>query len=362
MPNAKAVNRRRFLKTSSAAGLALGSGLLAAPALAQTRTVKIGSYGGFFEDSFKASIFPEFEAATGIKVQSVTQPDSSGWLLTMHQAIQAGSIPTDLSLHVPMSVIKGDRMNTVFDALDPKKIPNLSNVSDGFLNMTQDGLKGIGAFSYYSSLVVNTDEVDAPTSWTELWDVDRFQASLGFPSELASPLLDITAVVFFGGPEILKTREGIQTVVDKIGEMNPNIALWYSSTSQMEQSLKNNDVIGGMLYHDVAGLLASDGVPLASIFPKEGNPVDFNSWTLSRGSENIDESHEFINFCCQPEIQALQSRAIGVAPVVDVATTDLTEDEVSAVAGTPSFPMSYDVLLNEESFIDEAFKRMRSNS
>ncbi|WP_299852307.1 extracellular solute-binding protein [uncultured Roseovarius sp.] len=360
MSHAKSLNRRRFLKTT-AMGIAAGSGLLATPALAKARSVKIGSYGGFFEDSFKASIFPEFEAAAGIKVQSVTQPDSSGWLLTMHQAIQAGSIPTDLSLHVPMSVIKGDRMGTVFENLDPQKIPNLGNVYSGFIQETDEGLKGAGAFSYYSSLVINTDEVDAPQSWAELWNVDLFEASLGFPSELASPLLDITAVVFFEGPEILKTREGIQTVVDKIGEMNPNIALWYSSTSQMEQSLKNNDVIGGMLYHDVAGLLAADGLPLASIFPKEGNPVDFNSWTLSRGSENVDEAHEFISFCCQSEVQALLSRSIGVAPVVDVASTDLTEDEISAVAGTPSFPMSYDILLSEETFIDEAFKRMRAN-
>lgn len=354
------LSRRQLIRSSVGAGIVAASGIVVSPAIAQSRSIKIGSYGGFFEDSFREHIYPEFKAATGIDVVSVTQPDSSGWLLTMQQAIQAGFLPADLSLHVPTNIIKGDRMGNVFDPINPNRIGNIGNVLEGFFNERQSGLLGVGAFSYYTSLVVNTDEVEAPTSWTELWDVERFQASLGLPSEAASPLLDIVAVSFFDGPEILKTREGIQTVVDKIGEMNPNIALWYSSTSQMEQSLKNYDIVGGMLYHDVAGLLAADGLPLASIFPKEGNPVDFNSWTLSAGSEKSDEAHEFINFCCTPETQALLARTIGVAPVVDPTSTDLSDSEFHAVAGTPSFPMTYDVLLDEETFIDEAMKKMRA--
>ncbi|WP_299949526.1 extracellular solute-binding protein [uncultured Ruegeria sp.] len=360
MPNSKLLlSRRKMLKVAAAGGL-VSSGVLATPALTQSRTIKIGSYGGFFEDNFRQHIYPAFTEETGIAVESITQPDSSGWLLTTQQAIQAGVLPADLSLHVPTNVIKGDRMGEVFDPIDPTRIPNIGNVQGGFFNEMPGGLYGVGAFSYYTSLVMNTDEEEAPESWTELWDVDRFQASLGLPTEAASPLLDIVAVSFFGGPDILQTREGIQTVIDKVAEMRPNISLWYSSTSQMEQSLKNNDVIGGMLYHDVVGLLALDGMPLASIFPKEGNPVDFNSWTLSAGTQKREEAHEFINFCCLPETQALLARTIGVAPVVNPATTDLTEEEFHAVAGTPSFPMSYDVLLDNETFIEEAMTKMRA--
>ncbi|MCB1808477.1 MAG: extracellular solute-binding protein, partial [Candidatus Competibacteraceae bacterium] len=96
-----------------------------------------------------------------------------------------------------------------------------------------------------------------------------------------------------------------------------NVALWYTGESQMEQALKNFDVVGGMYFHDVAGLMAADGHPVASIFPKEGNVIDYNSWTLSQGSEKSDEAHEFIAFSCLPETQAIMSRKIGTAPVVD---------------------------------------------
>lgn len=356
------ITRRELLKTSASLGVLAGTGMLAAPAIAQSRSIKIGSYGGFFEDSFREYIYPVFEKATGITVESITQPDSSGWLLTTQQAVQASIIPADLSLHVPTSIIKGDRMGNVFAPIDPSRITTIDNVGTNFLNQRPGGLLGVGTLSYYTALVMNTAEEKAPTSWSELWDVERFESSLGIPTEAASPILDITARTFFGGPAILQTREGIQTVIDKIGEMLPNVALWYSSSSQMEQQLKNLDVIGGMLYLDVAGLLASDDLPLATIFPKEGNPVDFNSWALTAGSGKVDEAHEFISFCCTPEAQALMARNIGVAPVIDPVMTDLTSEEISAVAGTPSFPMSYEVLLDNETFINEAMMKMRSGS
>ena len=54
--------------------------------MAQERSLKVGSYGGYFEDSFKAHVYPAFTEATGIAVESVTQPNSADWLITMQQA------------------------------------------------------------------------------------------------------------------------------------------------------------------------------------------------------------------------------------------------------------------------------------
>ena len=66
---------RRALLKSGVAGVAATT--LATPLIAQARSVKIGSYGGYFENSFKEYVYPEFTKATGIAVESVTQPNSS---------------------------------------------------------------------------------------------------------------------------------------------------------------------------------------------------------------------------------------------------------------------------------------------
>jgi len=78
-PVSAGAGRRRFLKTAGA--LAATSAVTGFPAIAQSkRTLKVGSYGGYFEDSFKKHVYPAFTEATGITIESVTQPSSTDWL------------------------------------------------------------------------------------------------------------------------------------------------------------------------------------------------------------------------------------------------------------------------------------------
>jgi putative spermidine/putrescine transport system substrate-binding protein len=54
------LSRRSVLQSGAGlAGLAVAS-TIGAPAIAQSRSIKIGSYGGYFEDSFKSHVYPAF--------------------------------------------------------------------------------------------------------------------------------------------------------------------------------------------------------------------------------------------------------------------------------------------------------------
>lgn len=353
------ITRRKLLKTSASVGFLAGTGMLAAPAIAQSRSIKIGSYGGYFEDSLKQHVYPVFTEATGIAVESVTQPDSTSWLQTMSQALSAGNIPADLSMHTPVNIIKAGRLGGILAPIDPGRIATIDNVGESFLSRQGDSLLGVGALSFFYSMVINTDEItEEPSSWADFWDSSRFEASLGLPKSVNFHFLEVVAATFLGGTDALRTRDGIIAAVEKAAELHQNVALWYTGESQMEQALKNFDVVGGMYFHDVAGLMAADGHPVKSIFPREGNVIDFNSWTLAQGSDKQDEAYEFMAFSCQPETQAIMSRMIGTAPVVDAASTGLADDELAAVTGTPAIHVPYEVYLDDETFINEAWDRM----
>lgn len=358
--NKSSISRRSLLKAG--ASIAAASGFLAAPAIAQGRSLKVGAYGGYFEDSLKKHVYPKFTKATGIAVESVTQPDSTSWLQTMSQALSAGNIPTDLSMHTPVNIIKGQRLGGIFQPIDGSKISNLDGIEDDFLHRKGDDLLGVGVMSYYSSMVVNTDEVETPKSWKEFWDTSRFEASLGLPKNVNFKFLDVVATTYFGGVDALRSHDGIVAAVEKAAEIHPNVALWYSAESQMEQSLKNFDVVGGMYFHDVASLMAGDGLPIASIFPEEGCPIDFNSWTLSQGSDKTAEAEEFITFTSTPEAQAIMARMIGTAPVIGQEAAGLSDEEMAAVAGTPAIKSPYEVYLDDETFITEAWDKMVAKS
>ncbi|MEM1313363.1 MAG: extracellular solute-binding protein [Pseudomonadota bacterium] len=350
------LTRRSLLKTGAAVAAASALG---APALASARSIKIGSYGGYFEDSFKSHVYPAFTAATGIEVESVTQPNSSDWLVTMQNAATAGSVPADLSLYSRDTIVRASRIGGI---LKPLGAIQADALDDKFKYEDATGLVGVGAMSWFLSLVVNPNEVEAPASWAELWDGATYEGSLGLSKLHNSFFLDITAATFFDGPGVLSTREGIEAVVAKVAELRPNVALWWSAESQMEQAMKNEDVIAGIYYHDVAGIMAAEGFPIRSVFPQEGNPQDYGSWCLATLSEKDAEAAEFISFSSLPETQALMSRMIGTAPLTTQAAAGLSDEEFAAVSGTPAITPNYEAYLDEGEFIKETWDKMLASS
>ena len=351
--------RRRVLRTAAGtAGLAAAASVFPAPALAARRTLKVGSYGGYFENSFKEHVYPEFTAATGIEIESVTQPNSADWLITMQNAAASGAVPADISLYGRDTMIKASRIGGLLAPLDTARIETADALDPYFLYEDSTGVVGVGAMSWFVSMVVNPEVVEAPKSWADFWNTDLYEYSLGISREFNSNFLDVVATTFFDGPETLATKDGIREVIAKVGELKPNVALWWPAESQMEQAMKNQDVIGGMYYHDVATLMAADGFPIASIFPAEGNPQNYGSWCLSPASEKAEEAHEFLAFSCQPSTQALMSRKIGTAPLVAREKTDLSVEEFEAVSGSPVIRPNFEAYLEHETFIKDEWEKM----
>ena len=163
-------------------------------------------------------------------------------------------------------------------------------------------------------------------------------------------LLEVTAATFFEGTQILDTQEGILNVLAKLAEIKPNVKLWYRDEGQFQQALQSGEIPMGQYYHDVAGLAAAEGHPVRSTFPKEGGVLDSGCWAVSRACKKVDEAHIFINYMCQPHIQAMMSRKVGTAPTVKRETTDLSDGEFAAVSSEiPPIIPRYDVLFGEQS-------------
>lgn len=351
------LNRRHFLGTAAA-----GTAMLAAPSIVRAAgsPIKVGTYGGFFEDSFKEFIFPEFTAATGIEVNSIAVPTAETWLVQIANAARAKTAPADVSLMAGVPRQRGIDQK-LFQTLDESKIPNLANIPDSFKDRYEDGgLVSVGAVSWYITLCTNTDEIaEAPTSWADMWD-PKYEDTLGI---LALPtnsyMLEVTATAFFGGTDILNTRDGISQVFDKLAELVPNVRLWYRDEGAFQQALQDGEIPMGQYYHDVAGLAAAEGFPVRSTFPSEGGILDSGSWIVPTHAEPVDEVHEFINFISDPATQALLSRYLGTAPVVDPSLTDLTADELAAVSSdkTPIIPR-YDIYKEHSDWISDRWNQV----
>ncbi|KEQ07744.1 ABC transporter substrate-binding protein [Pseudorhizobium pelagicum] len=356
-----------MMKTTASRRAVLGAGLtgasmLAMPSIlrAQDRSLTVGVYGGYFKDSFDTNIFPEFTKATGIAIQSVAEPTGEAWLVQLEQAARAGQAPADVSMMSQVALLKGQSTD-LWAPLDMAKIENASGLIETFINKYPDGrVAGIGAVSWYITLVTNTDSYpEAPTSWAALWDPANAD-KLGLLALVSNSfLLEVTAKTHFGGTEVLDTEEGILKVFDKLAEVKPNVRLWYRDEAQFEQALKSGEIPMGQYYHDVTGLAAADGNPVRSTFPKEGGILDSGSWAVSRASEKLEEAHVFINYMCQPEIQAILSRKVGTSPTIKRDLLDLTAEEFAAVSSdiAPIIPR-YDMYQQKSDFLNQKWTEM----
>jgi putative spermidine/putrescine transport system substrate-binding protein len=343
------------------AGLA-GASILAMPSIlrAEDKSLKVGVYGGYFKKSFDANIFPDFTKATGIAVESVAEPTGEAWLVQLEQAAKAGQAPADLSMMSQVAMLKG-QATELWAPLDMAKLKNASGLIERFINKYPDGrVAGIGAVAWYITLVTNTDVFkEAPTSWAALWDPANAD-KLGLLALVSNSfLLEVTAKTHFGGTNLLDTEDGILKAFAKLAEVKPNVRLWYRDEAQFEQSLKSGEIPMGQYYHDVTGLAIADGFHVRSTFPKEGGIQDSGCWALSRASKKSDEAHIFIDYMCQPKIQATLSRKVGTAPTVKRELLDLNDKEFAAVSSDiPPITPRYDMYQTKSDWLNQKWTEL----
>lgn len=345
--------RNRTWRTTLVALVAL---LLASSLAFAQGSLKIGVYGGYFKDSFDAHIFPLFTEETGITVESVAEPTGEAWYVQLETSARAGQAPADVSMMAQVPFHRGMESG-LWLPFDEAAMPNLSYMREELLNRNSDGeLVGVGAVSWYITLVTNTDVFpQAPTSWTELWgDHENQLGLLALPAN--SFLLEVTAKTYFGGTDILDTEEGILEVIAKLEELGSNVQLWYRDEGQFQQALQSGEVPMGQYYHDVTGLAIADGFPVMSTFPVEGGILDSGSWAVSRASDKIELAQEFINWFMQPKVQDLVARQLGTAPTVEREHLTLSDEEFALVSSeiAPIVPR-YDIYLERGDWINQVW-------
>lgn len=353
------LSRRRFLQ--GAAAVATVSAV-AMPSIvrAQSAPLKVGTYGGYFQESFEKYIYPDFTAETGVQIESIGEPTGEAWLVQFEAAARAGQAPADVSMMSQVARLKGDK-SQLWAPLDAAKLANTANLEQHFVARdAAGGVTGVGAVSWFITLASNTEAFpEAPTSWKTLWDqANRDKLGLLALSS-NSFLLEVTARTWFGGTDSLSTEEGLTQAFAKLAEVKPNVRLWYRDEGQFQQALESGEVPMGQYYHDVTVLAASQGKPVRSTFPEEGGILDSGSWVVSKASKNIDQATIFIDYMCRPEIQAKLSRNVGTSPTVRRDLLDLTDDEFAAVSSAiPPILPRYDLHVDRGDEIAQRWSEM----
>ncbi|MES0884962.1 ABC transporter substrate-binding protein [Roseibium sp. SCP14] len=355
------ISRRNFLKTTAVAGSALASPVYLRRAWADEPLV-VGSFGGYFEDSIREKVLPKFTEATGIPSRSVPTSSGTSYYAGIRPAVAAGDPPIDVGMTGGGEII---RFADIFHRFDPSNVPNVKNLGDKFVARGKDEKPyATAVLSWYSTFVQNTDYFPDPIkSWAEIWD-SNFSNSLGWTEDITiSGLLEITQATHFAGEHLLATREGARELMLKIAELKENVTLWYRDEGQFQQGLQSGEIPAGQYYHDVTQIMIADGFPVISVFPKEGGVIDFGSWGILKGSPRTDAAEQFLNYCCDPQVQGDMSRAIGTAPVVSQQAAGMSDEEFAAVSSPiPPIFVDYDFQVREADWTTEEWAKILSGA
>jgi putative spermidine/putrescine transport system substrate-binding protein len=324
--------------------------------------IKVSTYGGFFEENF-ATFYPAFTKETGVEVESISEPTSEVWVVQLQQATDAGAPPpADVSMLSGVGIqraINGEILATY----DQAAIPQAANLAEGYVRVDPAGLvAGVGGVSWYITLVSNTERVaESPDTWTAFWD-PQWQNELALLKNAAnSYLIEICAVCYFGGYDILETQDGVTQVLTKLQEVKPNVKLWFRDEAQAQQAFNTGEVSLGQFYHDITTYAASQGEPLRSVFPTEGAILDSGFWAISKTTENVTACQAFIDYMCRPEIQAELARTLGTTPTAKRELMDLNDEEYEAVGGPgPEVALrpKYEMYDEWEDWIDQQWTEM----
>ncbi|MBO3761491.1 extracellular solute-binding protein [Ciceribacter sp. L1K22] len=324
------VSRRTVLKAIGGMGAASVLGAPFIKSAYAATPLRISNFGGFFEQAFAEHVYPAFTKATGIEVQSIPQSGSAQFLIQLGQAVQSGQAPMDVCCAGQADVIRG-RARGLWATVEKSRLKNMDNIMPGFVYSDGDAIDGVGAMAWYITLVANPAEFETlPDSWTEMWKPR--ESAWGIQGGGSSVLLDIVASVYFEGPSVLDTEAGIDKVIAKIAELKPNAKLWWTDEGSMQSAYQNDEIVGGMYFHDVSMIMKNEGTDIASIFPKEGAVLGYNAWCLPKVGTPSDEAIAFLDWSATPECHELIARHVGAAPLIERSKLSLTDEEFAAVS------------------------------
>ena len=317
------MDRRSFLKASAAAGL----GAVASPAIVSQAFSSSGALNIInWDDELPDPVIPDFEKATGIKVNSTPFSQNEEQINKL-QATGGEGFDVCQPTHDRALQFKDI---DVLQPYDEKKV-DLSKIVPGLLaaskaNWLWDGklyhvphVWGTEAISWRNDLT----KIDpADLSFGTLWN-DEYKGKVqGRPHSL---LLGIGLWLDGSGKlptnrmlDAFKDEDTMKKIYDQILPVaiahKPWIKQFWDSGDNTKSGFKSNGVVIGQTWDGPVISLKKAGEPVSYQAPKEGAIGWVDGFSLVKGAKNVDQAYEWLKYIHTAEASATAAENSGYNP------------------------------------------------
>ena len=287
--------------------------------------VVIRTIGGAYEEANVKAIFEPFTKATGIEVVKV--PASLGKLLAMYES---GNIELDIVDAGELGLLSLQQKGAL-DKIDYKRW-KLTNPED--MDHRRDTMV---ADIYFSTVLAYNTQVfptgKHPKSWAEFWDLKKFPGPRTL-TDLAAGAIDVEfALLADGVPKDKLYPIDLDRAFKSLDRVRPSIRKFWDTGALSAQMLADKEVVLGSIWNGRLQAIADKGAPVAIEWNEAALQVQF--WGIMKGAKNAENAQRFIEFACQPQIQAAHAGLIPYGPTNRAAFKHIKPDLAARLPSAP---------------------------
>lgn len=282
--------------------------LIAGNARADDKVLYLGGSGGSIEQAFRSTIIPNFEKATGWRVEYVT--GNSTDLLARLQAqrsnqqidtvfLDDGPMAQAVQLGLCRSLDKAPVYDDLLDLAKP------TNGKSAFMSIVGTGIM-------YNAKYFSENNWPAPQSWNDLKD-PKFRKKLVIPPiNNTFGLIALVAAAQNAGGGEKNIEPGFRTFEKEVG---PNVLAYEPSPGKMSELFQSGQAVIGVWGSSRAKVLAGTGFPVSFTYPKEGGYAIGIAVCAVSGGKERPEAQALIQHILAPDSQRALALAGALGPV-----------------------------------------------
>ena len=269
--------------------LAAGLLLAAMPALpASADEVVIATTGGLMRNSLEASFYKPFTKATGIEVVPVDIEVPDQWAKAKAMA-RSGKMEYDI-----VTATGGDLIEKkdILHKIDCAALPNV----------VKNGLPG-SCSPYGVVRTIGVQQIaynkqvfpDGPKTWADFWDVKKFPGPRAMPD---------TGDRDWWLPAIALMADGVKPAdlwpldldraYKKLDEIKPYITVWWKSGNQMQQIMRDNEVVMAIGYSGRALAVIREGLPWGTVW--DNTIRDVGIMAIMKDAPHLEAALKYVDF------------------------------------------------------------------
>ena len=321
------ISRRTFLAGTAGVAAAATGPFVWIPRAGAAGKVVIRTIGGSYEEANVKAIFEPFTKATGIEVVKV--PATLGKVLAM---FESGNIELDICDAGELGVLSISQKGAL-EKINYKSW-KLTNPEDFDPAIRRDDMV---ANIYFSSVLGYNSQTfptgKQPRSWAEFWDLKTF-AGPRMLADMASGAVDLEfALLADGVPRDKIYPINVDRAFKALDRVRPAIRKFWDTGALSAQMLADKEVVLGSIWNGRLQAVADKGAPLAIEWNEAMLQTQF--WSILKGAKNLENAQRFIEFACQPEIQASHAKHIPYGPTNRQAFKSIPADVAARLPSSP---------------------------